>query len=129
MERRKSVRYNGLSDLMGKLYNVVNFHVKNISKDGINIVSHFQPNIGSGYVIYINNEGQIQDFHIRVTRAEVYSFDSDVNSSHSGGMRYSIGAVFEQIDETRKKFIRTLIATKCNNIEAGFLQEKKQGEK
>ena len=73
MERRKSVRYNGLSDLMGKLYNVVNFHVKNISKDGINIVSHFQPNIGSSYVIYINNEGQIQDFHIRVIRRSTRS--------------------------------------------------------
>ncbi len=125
MERRKSVRYDGLSDLMGKLYNVVNFHVKNISKDGINIVSHFQPNIGSSYIIYINNEGQVQDFHIRVIRAEVYSFDSGESSSNSGGMRYSIGAVFEQIDETRKKFIRTLIATKCNNID-GFLQEKQK---
>jgi len=124
MERRKSVRYDGLSDLTGKLYNVINFHVKNISRDGINIISHFQSNIGSSYMIYINNDGQIQDFHIRVLRAEVHSFDSEMDVSHPGGMMYSISAVFEQVDETRKKFIRTLIATKCNNIEAGFLQKK-----
>ena len=125
MERRKSVRYDGLSDLTGKLYNVINFHVKNISREGINIVSHFQPIIGSSYMIYINNDGQIQDFHIRALRVEVYSFDSGTDVTHPGGMKYSIGAVFEQVDETRKKFIRTLMATKCNDIEAGFLQEKK----
>lgn len=55
MEKRKNNRFNALNAMKGKLYNVVNSLVKNISKEGLNLISNFQPTIGTTHKIFLFN--------------------------------------------------------------------------
>ncbi len=78
MEKRKNTRFDVSQEMKGKLLNVVSFVANNISVDGINLVSNFQPVIGSTYKIYLmhNRDNIQQDFEIEINRAEVAVFDS-----------------------------------------------------
>jgi hypothetical protein len=127
MEKRKSTRYSVLNDMKGKLMNVVSFLVNNISIDGINLVSNFQPVIGSIYKIYLvhNSTGIQQDFEIEISRAEVASFDSKKYAALSAGLLFSIGARFKNLDPKQRDFLVSFMQKKPAGPDEGFISKDK----
>jgi hypothetical protein len=123
MEKRKSNRFNALNEMKGKLYNVVNFLVKNISKEGLNMISNFQPVIGSNYKIYIFNttDSSQQNFEIEINRAQVESFNAKKYAALSPGLLYSIGASFNNLNEKQLEFLTQFLKKKSAGPEQGFI--------
>ena len=125
MEKRKNNRFNALNEMKGKLYNVVNFLVKNISKEGLNLISNFQPIIGSSYKIFLFNttDGSQQDFEIEINRAQVESFNAKKYAALSPGLLYSIGASFNNLNEKQLEFLTRFLKNKSANLEQGFISK------
>jgi hypothetical protein len=125
MEKRKSNRFNALDEMKGKLYNVVNFLVKNISKEGLNLISNFQPVIGSAHKIILfntTNDSQ-QDFEIEINRAQVESFNAKKYAALSPGLLYSIGARFYNLNEKQLEFLTRFLKNKSASPEQGFISK------
>ena len=76
---------------------MVNSLANNISMDGINIISNFQPLIGSVYKIYLTHgsPGRQKDFEIEITRVEVEAFNAQKYPALAPGLFFSIGARFK----------------------------------
>jgi hypothetical protein len=125
MEKRKSNRFNALDEMKGKLYNVVNFLVKNISKEGLNLISNFQPVIDSAYKIFLFNtsDNSQQDFEIEIIRAQVESVNAKNYSALSPGLIYSIGASFNNLNEKQLEFLTRFLKKKSANSEQGFISK------
>lgn len=125
MEKRKNNRFNVLNEMKGKLYNVLNFLVKNISKEGLNLISNFQPIIGSSHKIFLFNttDGSQQDFEIEINRAQVESFDAQKYALLSPGLIYSIGARFNNLNEKQLEFLTRFLKNKSANPEEGFISK------
>jgi hypothetical protein len=125
MEKRKSNRFNALNDMKGKLYNVVNFLVKNISKEGLNLISNFQPIIGSSHKIFLFNttDGSQMDFEIEINRAQVESFTDQKYAALSPGLLYSIGASFNNLNEEQQEFLTRFLKKKSADPEQGFISK------
>jgi hypothetical protein len=123
MEKRRSNRINALNDMKGKLYNVINFLVENISKDGLNLTSNFQPVIGSTYKIYLfdTTDGTQQDFEIEINRAQVEAFNPQKHATLAPGLLFSIGASFTNPNEKRLEFLTRFLNKKSVNPEQGFI--------
>ncbi len=127
MEKRKNARFDVSQEMKGKLLNVVSFLVNNISIDGINLVSNFQPVIGSTYKMYLihSRDGRQQDFEIEINRAEVAAFDSDKYASLSAGLLFSIGAKFKNVSEKQKEFLVSFMKKKAGGPDEGFISKDK----
>jgi hypothetical protein len=125
MEKRRSERINALNQMKGKLYNVVNFLVQNISQDGLNLVSNFQPVIGATYKMFLFNtsDNSQQDFEIVINRAQVESFNPDKFSALAPGLLYAIGAGFINQDEKRLEFLTRFLNKKLLEQEQGFMSK------
>jgi hypothetical protein len=123
MEKRRSQRISALNEMKGKLYNVVNFLVENISQDGLSLVSNFQPVIGATYKIYlINTPAACQhDFEITVNRAQVQQYNPEKYAALAPGLLYSIGAVFMNQDDKRKQFLADFLKNKSSAPDQGFI--------
>jgi hypothetical protein len=127
MEKRKNDRYDVSPDMKGKLLNVVSFLANNISIDGINLVSNFQPVIGSVYKIYLlhSRDSRQQDFEIEINRAEVAAFDSKKYASLPAGLLFSIGARFKNLNEKQKAFLASFMNKKSAGPDEGFISKDK----
>lgn len=125
MEKRKSSRFNALNEMQGKLYNVVNFLVENISKEGLNLISSFQPVIGSIYKIFLFNttDSSQQDFEIEINRAQAEPFNATKYTALPPGLLYSIGAIFKNLNEKQLEFLTRFLKKKSNNPEQGFISK------
>jgi hypothetical protein len=113
--------------MKGKLLNVVGFIANNISSEGINLVSNFQPTIGSVYKIYLLHsvDGRQQDFDIEINRAEVAPFDSKKYSALPPGLLFSIGAKFKDLSPKQKEFLVSVIKKKPAGADEGFISKDK----
>ena len=127
MEKRKSARFDVSQDMKGKLLNVVSFVANNISAEGINLVSNFQPVIGSVYKIYLahSRDGRQQDFEIEINRAEVAAFDSKKYAALSAGLLFSIGARFKDMNDKQKEFLASFLEKKAAAPNQGFIGRDK----
>lgn len=125
MEKRKNNRFNALNEMKGKLYNVLNFLVKNIIKEGLNLISNFQPIIGSSHKIFLFNttDGSQQDFEIEINRAQVESVNVQKYAALSPGLLYSIGASFNNLNEKQLEFLIRFLKNKSANPEEGFISK------
>ncbi len=125
MEKRRSKRIDALNEMKGKLYNVVNFLVQNISRDGLNLVSNFQPVIGASYQIFLFNtsDNNQQDFEIEINRAQVESFSPEKYAALAPGLLYSIGAGFINQDEKRLEFLTRFLKKKSHDQDQGFMSK------
>jgi len=123
MEKRRSERIDAMNEMKGKLYNVVNFLVRNISREGLNLVSNFQPVIGSSYKIFLFNtsDNSQQDFEIEINRAQVEAFDPKKFAALEPGLLFSIGASFANQDEKRMDFLAHFLKKRSNTLEPGFI--------
>lgn len=127
MEKRKNSRFDVSLVMKGKLLNAVSFVANNISLTGINLVSNFQPVIGSTYKIYLmhNRDNIQQDFEIEINRAEVAVFDSKKYASLSPGLLFSIGARFKDMNEKQREFLVSFINKKTSGHDEGFISRDK----
>ncbi len=127
MEKRKNARFDVSAEMKGKLLNVVSFVANNISVEGINLVSNFQPVIGSTYKIYLmhNRDNIQQDFEIEINRAEVAVFDSKKYSALPPGLLFSIGAKFKNVSEKQNEVLASFIRKKTSGHEEGFISKNK----
>lgn len=127
MEKRKSARFDVSQEMKGKLLNVVSFVADNISSEGINLVSNFQPVIGSIYKIFLvhSRDNLQQEFEIEINRAEVASFDSQKYTSLPPGLLFSIGARFKNNSEKQKAFLVSFMKTKPKGGDEGFISKDK----
>ncbi len=127
MEKRKSTRFDVSQEMKGKLLNVVSFVANNISSEGINLVSNFQPVIGSVYKIYLihSRDNRQQEFEIEINRAEVASFDSRKYASLPPGLLFSIGARFKNNSEKQKAFLVSFMKAKPDGGDEGFISKDK----
>ncbi|MCX6555719.1 MAG: hypothetical protein NTZ12_12025 [Candidatus Aminicenantes bacterium] len=127
MEKRKSARFDVSQDMQGKLLNVVGFVANNISGEGINLVSNFQPVIGSVYKIYLlhSRDNRQQEFDIEINRAEVAVFDSKKYAILPPGLLFSIGAKFRNPSEKQKEFLASFMKKRVNGTDEGFIGTKK----
>jgi hypothetical protein len=125
MEKRRNTRFDVLHDLKGKLLNVVSFLVKNISLNGINMVSNFQPVIGSHYKMFLvkNINGEQMEFEIEISRAEVEAFDAKNYANLSPGLLFSIGAKFKNLSATQKQFLILFLEKKMAPPPEGFISK------
>jgi hypothetical protein len=125
MEKRRSERISALNEMKGKLYNVVNFLVQNISQDGLNLVSNFQPVIGAKYKMFLFNtsDNSQQDFEILINRAQVESFNPDKFAALAPGLLYAIGAGFINQNEKRLEFLTRFLNNKLLEQEQGFMSK------
>jgi hypothetical protein len=123
MEKRRNERINALNEMKGKLYNVVNFLVQNISLNGVNLVSNFQPIIGASYKIFLFNtsDSSQQEFEIEINRAQVESMFHEKYAALEPGLLYSIGAGFINQDEERQEFLNRFLNKKSLDRELGFI--------
>lgn len=123
MEKRKSMRYDASQEMKGKLLNVVSFVANNISSEGINLVSSFQPVIGSRYKIFLAHKrnGGEQDFEIEINRAEVAPFDATKHAALSPGLLISIGATFKNMSAKQQEFLTSFIQKKVNSPKEGYI--------
>ncbi len=117
MDRRKNYRFDKLKETVGEFYNHENFLVKNISLEGINLISNFRAVVGANYVIYLENNNQKLGFEIHVLRAEVHEFNPLETQLFLPGILYSIGARFVNLDAAHNKFVIALLETKFSNLE------------
>lgn len=127
MEKRKNARFDVSLEMKGKLLNVVSFVANNISVEGINLVSNFQPVIGSTYKIYLmhNRDNIQQDFEIEINRAEVAVFDSKKYAALPPGLLFSIGARFKSMNEKQKEILASFISKKTPKPDEGFISKDK----
>ena len=127
MEKRKNTRFDVSQEMKGKLLYVVSFVANNISVEGINLVSNFQPVIGSIYKIYLmHNLDSVQhDFEIEINRAEVAVFDKKKYAALPPGLLFSIGAKFKNISEKQKEFLAHFIKRKVSGPDEGFISKDK----
>jgi hypothetical protein len=123
MEKRRSDRINALNEMKGKLFNLVNFLVENISREGLNLISNFQPVIGSTYKIFLFDtvDGGQQDFEIEINRAQVKSADPKKYAALAPGLLYSIGASFTSPNEKRLEFLNRFLKKKSPKPEQGLI--------
>ena len=127
MEKRKSARFDVSQEMKGKLLNVVGFMANNISLDGINLVSNFQPVIGSAYRIYLlhSRDNRQQEFEIEINRAEVAVFDSKKYASLPPGLLFSIGAKFKDLSGKQREILASFIRKKAPGHDEGFISKDK----
>jgi len=127
MEKRKNARVDVSQVMKGKLLNVVSFVANNISDEGINLVSNFQPVIGSTYKIYLlhTRDNIQQDFEIEINRAEVAVFDSKKYAALPPGLLFSIGAKFKDMNEKQKAILASFIKRKAAGPDEGFISKDK----
>jgi hypothetical protein len=125
MEKRRSNRINALNEMKGKLFNVVNFLVDNISREGLNLISNFQPVIGSTYKIYLFDtaDGRQQDFEIEINRAQVQASNPIKYAALSSGLLFSIGANFSNPNEKQQEFLARFLQKKSLQPEQGFISK------
>lgn len=122
MEKRKSARFDVSREMKGKLLNVVSFVANNISAEGINLVSNFQPVVGSTYKIYlIGRDNRQQDFEIEISRAEVAAPAGAGQAALPPGLHFSIGARFKGNSEKQKAFLASFMKKRPAGGDEGFI--------
>lgn len=127
MEKRKCARFDVSQEMKGKLLNVVSFVANNISSEGINLVSNFQPVIGATYKIYLmhSRDNIQQDFEIEINRAEVAVFDSKKYAALPAGLLFSIGARFKNVNDKQREVLASFIRRKTPGRDEGFISKDK----
>lgn len=122
MEKRKSARFDVSREMKGKLLNVVSFVANNISSEGINLVSNFQPVVGSAYKIYlIGRDNRQQEFEIEINRAEVAPFDNARYAALPKGLLFSIGARFKNNSEAQRSFLASYMKSRPAGSDEGLI--------
>ena len=117
MERRANHRFNVFHKVLGSFSAHENLYVKNMSMNGLNVLSGFKPVVGSSYLIHLNGSStRKQSFKIQVVRAEVHSFNSAELKVLPQRIVFSSGAVFLDITDDRRNFLISLLESHFKDL-------------
>jgi len=111
--------------ISGKLYHVVGFRVTDISMEGLQLLSSFEPTVGELYTIYLQSGEEAKKFQIQITWAKLDRFLPEDEAGFKAGPLFSIGARFAQRDDELKAFLLSLARLNAEELKAGFIDEKK----
>ena len=127
-QKRDNQRYVLKSELNGKFQNDEIFIVKDVSFDGISLLSVFSPDIGDKYKLYINNNDKVYEVNIEITRNKVVGFNSKGENILPMGALHSIAGRILDFNGTREKF---LLSLQLNSIydSLSLAQNIKKGQK
>ncbi len=109
MEKRKHSRFKDVEELSGKLYNVINFRVQDLSPKGISLICGLVAQIGTIYSIFLCNDDDKKDFRIKIIRSEAFPMDEKYADLRSDGMLYLIGAEFIDMNSERERYLDDII--------------------
>lgn len=110
MERRANYRFDVLNEVRGSFSTHEGLYVKNMSMNGLNVLSSFKPAIGGSYLIQLKSSSSArQNFKIQVVRAEVFKFNSEESKVLPYRIIFSSGAVFLDLTDERRNFIIGLL--------------------
>jgi hypothetical protein len=126
VERRKEPRFDPLFELVGSFFlkdeitgsfkNEEKFIVKNISLRGINIISNFLPKKGTHYSIFLEYEGQKQEFEIKVIHSNIAYMEPQKRSIIKPGMVYSSGCFFQNVKNIHTNLLLVIIKEQCIDV-------------
>ena len=110
MERRANYRFDVLNEVRGSFSTHEGLYVKNMSMNGLSVLSSFKPVIGRSYLVQLKSSGSTrQSFKIQVVRAEVFKFNSEESKMLPQRIIFSSGAVFLDMTDERRNFIIGLL--------------------
>ena len=110
MERRANYRFDVLNEVRGSFSSHDGLYVKNMSMNGLNVLSSFKPAVGGSYLIQLKgSNGARQNFKIQVVRAEVFKFNSEESQVLPYRIIFSSGAVFLDLTDDRRNFLIGLL--------------------
>ena len=107
-QKRDNQRYELKAELSGKFQNDEIFIVKDISFNGISLISTFSPDIGDKYKLYINSKNKNYEIDIEITRNKVIGFNSKGINLLPMGALHSIAGRFLDLKGTKKDFLLSL---------------------
>ena len=117
MERRANHRFDVFHEVLGSFSDHENLYVKNMSMNGLNVLSSFKPIVGSSYLIHLNSSSnRKQSFKIQVVRAEVYNFNSAELKVLPQRIVFSSGAVFLDLTDDRRNFLISLLESHFKDL-------------
>jgi hypothetical protein len=117
MERRANHRFDVFYKVLGSFSTHENLYVKNMSMNGLNVLSSFKPVVGSSYLIHLNGgSNRNQSFKIQVVRAEVHSFNSTELKVLPQRIVFSSGAIFLDMTDDRRNFLISLLEIHFNDL-------------
>ncbi len=107
-QKRDNQRYELKAELNGKFQNDEIFIVKDVSFNGISLLSVFSPDIGDKYKLYINNNDKLYEIDIEIIRNKVVGFNSKgINLLPMGTLHLIAGRILD-LNGTKKKFLLSL---------------------
>jgi len=117
MERRANHRFDVFHEVLGSFSDLENLYVKNMSMNGLNVLSSFKPVVGSSYLIHLNSSSnRKQSFKIQVVRAEVHNFNSAELKALPRQIVFSSGAVFLDMTDDRRNFLISLLESHFKDL-------------
>ena len=117
MERRANHRFDVFHEVLGSFSDLENLYVKNMSMNGLNVLSSFKPVVGSSYLIHLNSSSnRKQSFKIQVVRAEVHNFNSAELKALPRRIVFSSGAVFLDMTDDRRNFLISLLESHFKDL-------------
>jgi hypothetical protein len=108
-QQRRNQRFLVANALNGTFLNREKFLIKDISYDGMHLLSNFSPIIGSNYLVTVTDSGKTQRLELLVVRVNAGSYNLDDTGGIPVGVLYSVGARLLNITEDRQKFIQDLM--------------------
>ncbi len=118
VERRENYRFDVYNEVRGSFFSREGLMVKDMSMNGLNILSTFQPKVGSAYLINLRNNGLHQSFRIKVVRSEVF-FPAAANEAvRANEIVFTSGAVFFELNDHRRNFIIAALENHFKDLSA-----------
>jgi hypothetical protein len=117
MERRGNHRFDVFHEVFGSFSAHEAIYVKNMSMNGLNVLSSFKPVVGNSYLIHLNSSSnRKQSFKIQVVRAEVQSFNSAELKVLPQRIVFSSGAIFLDMTDDRRNFLISLLESHFKDL-------------
>ena len=107
-QKRDNQRYELKAELNGKFQNDEIFIVKDVSFNGISLLSVFSPDIGDKYKLYINNKDKVYEIDIEIIRNKMVGFNSKGINILPMGTLHSIAGRILDLDGNKKEFLLSL---------------------
>lgn len=115
-QRRQSNRYQFNDPVIGEFRTHDKFVVKDISFEGLKVVSNFAPIIGASYLLYLKNDQQIQEIEARILESQLTEFNTGKSDVFPAGALFSIRCRIENLKDEQRQFIIRLLEKRFSHL-------------
>jgi len=91
------------------------FVIKDIGFGGVNLVSNYEPDIGSDFRINIERYGRSLKLSIKVIYSNIMKFSTNNEGIFDPGIIYTIGCKIKQVNSKQRECIKHLIKNQKGN--------------